>query len=156
MLAKRCSLLAHALSTTHVPAQKKPFFQRNFEMTADLKQKHATCRLSNHRVPWHPWSTINSGMRKKICVAPWRLPDGPYTIRNFFHIPEKKSHLAPPTLLECLRKKNRELKKMQICMECDRMWNLQGFRQELHLPGHFSWTRKKRNNKKKNSPGGKR
>ena len=51
------------------------------------------CRMSNHGVRWHPWSTIILWQpeceKQSICVAPWHLPNGPYTIQNSFHIPEK-------------------------------------------------------------------
>ena len=133
ILARRYSLLAHALSTASVPTKKNVFFQHN------LKQKHPKCSLSNHKVRWRPWSTMIFWYAKKIsvCVAPWRLPHGPYTIQNCFHIPEKL-HTWPE-------------RKKQIYMECDRVWNLRRFRWERHLPhipknvipGHFSWKRKK-------------
>ena len=78
------------------------------------------------------------------------LTPSPWTLHHskLLSHTRKTSHLA----LECLRKKRkRELKKEQICMECDRMWNLRRFRWERHLPhipkkvipGHFSWKRKK-------------
>ena len=60
LLPKRCFLLAHALSTAQVPAQKKSFLPAHkFEMTPDLNQQRPKCRMSNHGVRWwHPWSTI--------------------------------------------------------------------------------------------------
>lgn len=78
------------------------------------------------------------------------LTPSPWTLHHskLLSHTRKTSHLAPPTPLECLRKKRkRELKKEQIYMECDRMWNLRRFRWERHLPhspkdvipGHFSW-----------------
>ena len=118
-------------------------------MTADLKQKHAKCRLSNHRVPWHPWSTIIFWYAKKHMCGP--LTPSRWTLHQskFLSHTRKKITLGPADPAGVPEEKIRELKKMQICMECDRMWNLQGFRQELHLPGHFSWKRKKRNNNNK-------
>ena len=93
------------------------------------------------------------------------LTPSPWTLHHskLLSHTRKTSHLAPPTPLECLRKKRkRELKKEQIYMECDRMWNLRRFRWERHLPhipknvipGHFSWKIKKR--KKNTCRGGKK
>ena len=85
-LAKRCSLLAHALSTAHVPA-KKHFFQHNFDMNPDWKQhaQNVDCQTIGTT---RPRSTIIFWYAKKINIrGPLTPSHGPSTIQNCFHIP---------------------------------------------------------------------
>ena len=84
--------------------------QHNFAMTPDLKQNHPKCRLSSHRERWHPWSTIifwyakKTSMGGSLTPSPWTLHHSKLSSHT-----RQKSHLAPPTLLECLKKNIREL-----------------------------------------------
>ena len=73
MLARRCSLLAHALSTASVPTKKNRSFSTVSKWPPNLKQKHPKCSLSNHRVRWHPWSTIIFWYAKKKNQYVWPL-----------------------------------------------------------------------------------
>ena len=83
MLAKRCFLLAHALSSAHVPASKSPCLQRNFETTPRFEPKTPKMYVDCQTMEYDDTLGVREfpGMQKgfsrhgSLIPSPWTLHD---------------------------------------------------------------------------------